>query len=270
LQVKAKPSQISHKNGLNLRNESGVSLIEMIIVISLAAVMFLMVAPNFTLTEQTEVSQKLGGLAGDIRAAYDTAVLSRKPHRLVFSFAEGDYWLETTERDEFYLGDEKLGRDPSPEQVKEQIAAFEEEFEQYALLAGREIEDAAAEKVVKPTSPLLAAKSKLAPVEWKAVEDSEWQRRHLGPSLTIRSMQAEHHNQLQTREDLGKDAYAYLYFFPFGYVERAVIYIMPAEIEDKNKLDERTYTLTTIPYEGLAEVASGFQEVDLSRDEKAH
>ncbi len=249
--------------------EAGFSLMEMIIVIALAALMFVVAAPSFTLTEETEAAQKLGALAGDIRAAYDTTVLSRKPHRLVFSFGSGDYWLESTDRADFFMGDEKLDRDPTPEEIQDRKAAFEEEFENYRLLAGKEVEDAEAEKVVKPTSPLLAVKDKLAPVEWKAVEDAEWSVRKLGPQFAIRSMQAEHHGRLQTFEELGKEGFAYLYFFPQGYVERAVIHIAPADPEDKNRYDERTYTLVTEPYEGLAEISSGFKEVDITRDEKA-
>jgi general secretion pathway protein H len=251
------------------RGEGGFSLIEMIIVIALAAVIFVVAAPSFTITEETEAIQKLSALAGDIRAAYDTTVLTRKPHRLVFNFSSGDYWLESTDRVDFVMGDEKLDRDPTPDEIKDRIAAFEEEFEQYKLLAGKEVEDAEAEKVVKPTSPLLAAKEKLAPAEWKAVEDGEWSMRHLGPQFNIRSMQAEHHGRLQTLEELGKEGFAYLYFFPQGYVERAVIHVAPADVEDKSKYDDRTYTLTTEPYEGLAETTAGYKEVDLTRDEKA-
>jgi len=249
--------------------QGGFSLMEMIVVISLAAIMFVVVAPNFTITEETEAEQKLAALAGDIRAAYDTTVLLRKPHRLVFAFGSGDYWLESTDRQDYYMGDEKLDRDPTPEEIKDRLAIFEEEFEQYKLLAGKEVEDPEAEQVVKPTSPLMTAKSKLAPVEWKAVEDAEWTVRHLGPQFTVRSMQAEHHGRLQTFEELGKEGFAYLYFFPQGYVERAVIHIAPVDVEDKSRYDERTYTLITEPYEGLAEISSGFREVDLSRDEKA-
>jgi general secretion pathway protein H len=249
--------------------EGGFSLMEMIIVIALAALMFVVAAPSFTLTEETEASQKLGALAGDIRAAYDTTVLTRKPHRLVFAFGSGDYWLESTDRDDFYMGDEKLDRDPTPEEIKDRKAVFEEEFEQYKLLAGKEVEDSEEERVIKPTSPLLAAKDKLAPVEWKAVEDAEWSVRKLGPQFAVRSMQAEHHGRLQTREELGDEAYAYLYFFPQGYVERAVIHIAPADPDDKTRYDERTYTLVTEPYEGMAEISSGFKEVDITRDEKA-
>ena|GEM_PF-751560 len=251
------------------RMDAGFSLIEMIVVITLAVAIFAVAAPNFSISEQTEAAQKLGGLAGDIRAAYDTTVLTRKPHRLVFSFGSGDYWLENTERQEFYLGDEKLDRDPTPDEIQDKKAKFDEEFEQYKILAGKEVEDSEAEKVIQPTSPLLAAKDKLAPVDWKMVEDSEWKVRRLGPQFNIRSMQAEHHGRLQTLEELGKEGFAYLYFFPQGYVERAVIHIAPTDSEDKSKYDDRTYTVTTSPYEGLAEVSAGFREVDLTRDEKA-
>ena len=84
----------------------------------------------------------------------------------------------------------------------------------------------------------------------------------------IRSMQTEHLQKLMTLEELGQEAYAYLYFFPQGYVERAVIHVSPADLEDKSKLDEKTYTVQTSPYEGVAVADVGYKEVDVRNDEK--
>ncbi len=246
---------------------SGFTLIEVLLVVGLMSVIFLLVVPNFNIVPSTEATQKINGLAGDIRAAYDMAVLHRKPYRLVFEFKTGDYWLESTNRLDFELSDTGLNRDPSPEEVKDQIAEFEENFKEYLELAGKEVKDAESETTIQPTSPLIAARRQLAPVEWRAVEDAEWQKRELGPSFMIRAMRAEHHKALQTYEELQTDGYAYLYFFPEGYVERAVIYVAPTDEDDKTKWDQMTYTVTTRSWEGLAEVESGYKEVDISREQ---
>lgn len=247
---------------------AGFTIIEILLVIALMGVIMLMALPNFNVVPGTEAAQKMGNLVGDISSAYDMAVLHKKYYRLAFEFKTGDYWLETTERERFYLGDTKLDRDPSPDEIKEENAEFEEKFERYVELAGKDVEDSENEKVIKATSPVLAARSKLKPVEWKTVEDAEWNRRSLGPSFVIRGAQMEHHTRLQTLEELGENGYAYLYFFPSGYVERAVIYIAPADLDDRAKLDEQTYTIVTEPYEGSASVSNGYKEVDLSKDAK--
>jgi general secretion pathway protein H len=256
------------KLGSYALRSAGFTIIEILMVIALMGIIFTLVIPNFNIVPTTEASSKINGLAGDIRAAYDMAVLHRRAYRLVFEFKTADYWLETTERKNFQLDDQTDNRDPSPEEIKEKTAVFEEEMKEYEELAGKEFKDADTEQVIKPSSPLLAARDYLKPVVWKAVEDSEWSRRKLGPSFLLRSMQTEHHKILQTYEDLQQDGYAYLYFFPHGYVERAVLYVAPADEDDKTRWDQLTYTVTTRPWEGVAEVETGFKEVDVSRDAK--
>lgn len=248
---------------------AGFTLIEVILVIALMAIIFIVVVPNFNVVPSSEASSKINGLAGDIRAAYDMAVLHRKPYRLVFEFKTADYWLESTERLDFQLGDNQLLRDLSPEETKEAVTQFDEDFKEYVTLAGKEVDDSETEKTIQPTSPLIAARNKLRPVEWQAAEDAEWSKRSLGPNFLIRAIQAEHHKNLQTYDELQNDGYAYLYFFPEGYVEKAVLYIAPADEDDKTKWDQLTYTVVTRAWEGLAEVESGYREVDITRDEQS-
>lgn len=247
---------------------AGFTLIEIILVIALMAVMFIVIVPNFNIVPSSEASAKINGLTGDIRAAYDMAVLHRKPFRLAFEYKTGDYWLETTERRDFNLGDMQLNHDLSPTELKDEVAKFEEDFQEYITLAGKDVEDSESETTIKPTSPLVAARLKLRPVEWQAVEDSEWNKRSLGPNFLIRSIQAEHHKVPQTYDQLQEDGYAYLYFFPEGYVERAVLHIAPADEDDKSKWDQLTYTIQTRSWEGVADMESGYREVDISRDEQ--
>lgn len=251
------------------KGNSGFTLIEVLLVIALMSVIFVLVIPNFNIVPSTEATSKINGLAGDIRAAYDMAVLHRKPYRLAFEFKTGDYWLESTNRLDFQIGDGtgSATHDLSPDELKEASATFEEDFKEYLDLAGKEVKDSEGETTIPPTSPLIAARKQLSPVEWRAEEDAEWQKRSLGPSFMIRAMQAEHHKSLQTYEDLKQDGYAYLYFFPEGYVERAVIYVAPTDEDDKTKWDQMTYTVVTRSWEGLADVESGYKEVDITRDE---
>ncbi len=245
---------------------AGFTLLEVLLVISIMAVIFIVVIPNFNIVPSTEASSKVNGLAGDIRAAYDMAVLHRKPYRLVFEFKTGDYWLETTERVDFQFSENQQNHDLSPQEAKEEAEKFDEDMKEFVELAGKDAEDPDTGKPIKPTSPLLSASTVLKPAVWTQVSDSEWNKRSLGPRFMLRSMQAEHHKAMQTYEELQADGYAYLYFFPEGYVERAVIYLAPADESDKSKWDQLTYTVTTRPWEGLAEVESGYKEVDLSHD----
>lgn len=243
--------------------ESGMTLIEIILVVALMAVIYSVAMPQLNIKTGTEVASKMGTLAADIRSAYDMAVLYRRPYRMVFHLASGEYWLETTERDDFTLGDSQLDRDPSPEEQKEAIEAFEEEFKEYETLAGQEIEDSVNERMVKPTSPVVAAKDLLAPPKWEPVESSEWSRRTIGPSLLFMDIKAEHHKEKQTLEALGANGHGFLYFFPSGYVEKAVIHVAYRKGEMDIDEKEAPFTLVTNPYQGTAEVTSGYQEPEV-------
>ena len=78
--------------------ESGFSLIEIILVIAVMGSVFAMIIPNLGVIGTSEAAGKLSTLSGDIRSAYDLAVLNKKPYRMVFQFHSGDYWLESTDR----------------------------------------------------------------------------------------------------------------------------------------------------------------------------
>lgn len=244
-----------------------MTLIEIIIVISLMAIIYTVALPNFKARSSAEASTKLGQLASDVRGAFDMAVLYRKPHRLVFDFPTGDYWLETTDRAEFYLGDGKLDRDPTSEEEKEAQEAFNEQFKEYEDLAGKEISDPDNERVIHPSSPVVQAKDKLKPVKWTKVETREWGKRTIGPYLAFQDIQAEHHRDKQAFAQLGENGQAHLYFFPAGYVERFVAHVAPRK--NDHEIDEAAtpYTVTTQPYAGTAEVVSGYQDINVAEYE---
>jgi len=244
-----------------MRKAAGFTLIEIIIVISLVATVYFVALPQFNLVTGTDVAVKLGQLAADIRSGYDTAVLSGKTHRLVFTLATGEYWLEVADRNDPLLGDDKLARDPTEEE--EQIARdeFTERFKMFEDLAGQEIMDPETEKPIKPTSPVLEARKVLEPIKWARVEGLEWRPRSIGPYLLIQDMQAEHHAQKQTFEELGEKARAFLYFFPQGYVERAVIHVAYKRGNLEVDTDQEPYTIISSPLDGTAEVVAGMVEL---------
>jgi general secretion pathway protein H len=247
------------------KKQFGFTIIELIMVIALIGLLFVMAAPNLSILSSTEAAQKIGTLAADIRGAYDMAVLHRRPHRLVFQLATGQYWLETTDQQNFRLAANAQGYDLSSEQVKEEQALFDEKFEEYKEKAGREVQLPDKDEVITPTSPLINAQSKLRPSKWRRIEDSEWGRRSIGPQFSIGGIQAEHHDSLISFTEVDEDSVAHIYFFPQGYVERAVIYVTPAGMDMESALD-KAYTIVTRPFEGVADVSSGYQEVDIFDD----
>lgn len=244
--------------------QQGMTLLEIIIVIALMGIIYTVAMPNLSSRSTSEAATKLGQLATDVRGAFDMAVLYRQPYRLVFNFVSGEYWLETTYERDFYLGDDKLDRDPTEEEVQEAAAKFDEDFETYVELAGKEVRDPDNDRIIKPTSPVVAAKDRLRPVKWTRVETREWGVRSLGPVLIIEDMQAEHHREKQTAGELAEKARGFLYFFPAGYVERMVMHVAFRKGDSEIDENQLPYIVRTNPYSGTATVTSGNEEYNVA------
>lgn len=244
--------------------ESGMTMIEIAVVISLIAFLYSIAVPQFALRSGTEAATKVQRVADDIRAAFDLAVLNNKTYRLSFVLATGEYWLEEADRPLFALGDGKGGKDPTEEEEKARNEEFDAVTTEYKSMAGDPIKDDKGEVIPGGNeSPILKNRENARGPKWRRVEGLEWQDRTLGPYLLISEMQAEHHEQKQILADVGETGRALIYFFPAGYVEKS--YIVIAFKKDRMVVDEeqKPYTIVTRPFLGAAEVNSGTVEIDV-------
>ncbi len=248
------------------QGESGFSLIEVIIVVALIAFVYTVAIPQFSMRSGAETANKINQLASDIRSAFDQSVLTRKPYRIVFELQSGDYWLEEASTDSFYLGSEKADRDLTESEEKEADLAFDSKMQEYIDLAGAAVSDPESEKEIPPTSPILMAKNALKRPKWTPLENMEWSRRSLAPTLIIQDMQSEHHGGKQSFVELGPEGRAMIYFFPSGYVQKAVIHIAYRKGDNEIDDSQQPYTMTTVPNEGVAETVSGYVEVNVHDD----
>lgn len=248
-----------------------MTLIEIIIVIALIAGVTAVAMPQMFQTTESEVQAKLGQLAGDFRSAFDIAVLTGKPYRMGFRPLTGEYWLEAASSDRpFKLGDARMDKDLTSEEEdrlrKEEESRFDEEYDQ---LAGETFRDPEDDKEIKPTSPVLKAKSKLMPPRWQQVDSMEWGNRTLGPNLMITEMQAEHHQSKQEAAALGPEGVCYIYVFPTGYTEKSylkIAYTLDEGVPDETK---SPYLIVNDPYTGTIDISSDDAEIDVHDDRRA-
>ncbi len=244
----------------------GMTLIEVIIVVALLASVMAIAMPQMFQTTEAEVQSKLNRLSSDFRSAYDVAVLTGRTHRLCFQPLTGDYWLDEGPLGSlFKLGDAKMERDMTKEEEDKQREELIEQFDtEYAELAGETFKDPEEpEKEIKPTSPVLKAKEKLLPPRWQQVTSMEWGPRTLGSKLMVTEMQAEHHSQKQTFEELGEQGIACIYAFPTGYVERAylrIAYTLDPGVPD---LVKQPYVMKSHSYTGTMTQESNDIEIDV-------
>lgn len=248
-------------------SQAGFTLIEIILVITLIAAAYAAVAPDFSLNTAAERSSRVGQFAEDFRKAYDMSVLFKRPYRMVVGLGTDIYWLETTEARDFYLGTDKSERDGGKEAYDEEVARLNAEFEEYKDLAGNDVSDPTNDRTIPPASPLLAAKDAMMPTEWFAVTDDSWGEKKLGSELVFQDLWAEHHQQKQTAfiyAEADEAPKAYIYFFPSGYVERAVIHIAVKESDTEIDTSIEPFTLITEPTLGTVTTETGYNDVQIN------
>ena len=249
-------------------DQRGFSLIEVIIVVALIAFVYTVALPEFSYRSGTEIATKLNTLASDFRNAYDQSVLTGKTYRFVFVLSSGEYWLEEADKEDILLGSDKVDRDMSDAEEKDEAQAFDAKFRDFLDLAGPSVSDPKGDREIAPTSPVLQAKDRIKRPVWTRLESMEWGARTLGPHLLIKDLQAEHHGVKQDLVEMGESGRAMIYVFPTGYIEKAVIHIAYKKDNLLPDDSKEPYTLTTNPYEGMADVVPGYVDVDVHQDKE--
>lgn len=228
------------------------------------ALVYAIALPNFSLQKESQIADRLGRLSEDIRAVFDLAVLTGRPHRLVFDLARGEYIVEvckTTHLSLPALSEE--GTDASTKQTEEKKAEFLEQFKEYEKLAGEGFKDSKSDAPIPPVSPVLQAKNALQEPGWEAPEGMGWDKRALGDFLLLKDLQAEHHHKPVSLGEGEEQPLAMVYFFPRGYVERTIMHIHlkkgPREVDP----DQPPYTVIIDSNLGTADVRSGYEELNV-------
>ena len=248
-------------------HSDGFTLIEVLIVVGLIAFIYAVGSFGPGTIGTTAITTKMGRFAADFRTAFDTAVLSGKPHRLGFHLASGDYWLESTESKNFKIGNAKIDKELTPDEEKVLQENFDEEMAEYEDIMGEAIEDIDNDRQITPTSPVLNARERLRPPVWARVTSAEWtQERTLGEELIIKKVRAEHHDRPIDIYETDPNAIAYVYILPSGYLEKAVlhIYYRKQDLEIDEKISG--YTVVTQSQEGVIKVIDGYEEVDIENE----
>ena len=240
-------------------SQSGLTILEIIIVITLMAGIMVYALPQINNSANDYIT-KVNLFSASIKNAFDTSVLTRRPYRLALDLKSGDYWLETTADANTKIFTDETGRDMSSEELKVRREQFDSEFEEYVDLAGTAVSDPDSGNPILPDSPVVKAKNKLKPPIWTMVEGLEWEVRSVGPDLAFSIVQAEHHLDPINVFEEEEGAMAHIYFSPAGYVEKAFIIIQPV-IDGIPVDDEEPFTIETKPFEGVAIVSDGQKEI---------
>lgn len=175
-----------------MRNQRGFTLIELVVVVAVMAVITAAVVTGVGNVRGASVQSETGKIGVAVRYLYNLTVLSGRVHRLVFDLDKRMYWGEEQTTDDpcqqFLLpgeGDDEAAKKPKKKAKK----------------GAKEEEEAPKTDGFQETKSKLLAKYTM------------------DPGISIAGVMTSHQN-----EPL-KKGMAYLYFFPNGTTENALIWV---------------------------------------------
>ena len=215
-------------------------MLEMMLVLGLVGLLTGSVVIGFRSFAKSELRGSSAKLAGAIRYLFDRASTTGKIHRLVFDFEEGKYWAEVSD-DRFFMPRERE-TDESRLKEAEEIAE-EEKAKQEAEARGESAEPTEEEMMIDP--------SRYQPTEWKPkrARFEGFQERAL-KVVTLKNAKLAGVFTPRYREPVSTGK-GYLYFFPLGQTEPAVVHLSDED-------GETFYSLLVHPLNGRVKVEAGY------------
>jgi len=189
-------------------------------VVSIIALLFTAVTLSLRNVMRADLRAEASKLSSTIQAVYNRSVTRNAYYRMVFDLDEGHYWSELAE-DRFFLGAGKEEDEPDD--------GFEEK-------------DKDAQRAGEVQVLEMADGPAMHRASGQEVKDALIRRVELDQGLSLGGLMTTHQREVR-REGKG-----YLYFFPNGYVERALIYVTDGEL---------VYTVATQPLTGRTRVLRG-------------
>ncbi len=226
------------------RRHSGFSLVEILVGIAIMALVMGGAVYGFRAVTKSELRGSASKLAGAIRYCFDRAITTGSYYRLVLDLDGNKYWAERSE-ERMYLNREKErgeGKGKGVDWEKEQARIEEEEKSEAERYAGSNQLAKTLEPAPKPK------RAKFQTFKDESAKQVQLKRAKLADVYTPR--QSEPYTA-------GR---AYLYFFPDGHTERAVVHLQDGD---------SWYSLVVHSLTGRVEVKSGKFEIPRDFDDKS-
>lgn len=201
----------------------GFTLLEMMIVMIIMGLITALAYPQYQLVSHSNLRLASRQLAGTIRYLYARAVLDKKPWRLAVDFDNKTYWGERLE---------------TPEMPQEEKKTSDESW-------------AKLETVKTDTYTLTPTPNQVESFnKWQKMNTTVLKRTRLPKGVVFLDMRA-------VGRDTVNSGVNYLYFSPYGGVERAVLHL-------RHEKHEWVYTIITKPLSGRVAVFDDYRDIELT------
>lgn len=221
---------------VKFKRERGFTLLEilvvLVVIVMIAGVAVTRVGKMF----RVEVRQTTARLSSTIKYLYNKAATEKRTLRLVFDFESASYWAEGTS-EKFLL---KKETEEDKKKAEKERAADETDANKKESQSGSEGGETSTEeeKPIKPAAP-----------EFGAMNELILTTQQIPPNVILKDVYTSHNEGPVT------NGRAYIYFFPNGFVEDAVVNLNNVE-ETKN------FSLKINPINGDVDVSDKYRELE--------
>ncbi len=215
--MRSKVTTISHKFA------KGFTLIEMILVLSIIAVLARVVLSGLNFSTSSQLSSSIKALTTQIRGSYDNALFSGHINRIVFDLKKNEYWTEEApslenERPPLWENDSELYNTQ-----KNQLDDFRKKLAQKAQAESKRMSPFSSND-----NPIFYSNRNLIVVNRKSLEEIKWveqkndpiQRKHLIGRAVITKFISGLNNKVYDYNTFSKNKdennFVYIYFLPDG------------------------------------------------------
>lgn len=230
------------------RAHSGFTLIEILVVLCIVGVLGALSVRGLRSLARSDLRASVSHLSGAIRYLFDRASTTGQYHRLVIDIESGRYWAEVSD-DMFYLP-----RDPETESSAKKLAALEAELDEKDA---RRKEMAAASGDVDM--------SKVLPMDFrpKKARFGAFKESNLKP-VTMKNTEVMDVFTPRVADPVTKGR-AYIYFFPLGQTEPAIIHLSDPQ-------EKMIFSLVVHPITGRVRIYNSYIEppIDMRVDDEGN
>jgi general secretion pathway protein H len=242
----------------------GFSLLELLIVLGLIGALAAALLPSIGLTSGSQMSMALRDFSAQVRAVFDSAILTGRVHRIVLDMKSGDYWVEAAP-----LG--YSGRAPRAQRAIDRSIMADDERKR--LIDG--LSEAASqprksatdeERFYSVRSLVVNQRRALTPVQWSEVDDAVLFKKSLPGKVRFAALATEQMPEKKLRSEFEEGDFGQIFFYPDGTLSQAMIHFGIEGDEDGIRDDAVKYTVFLDPLTGRSQLVEGFQDAEFVED----